>query len=228
MGFAAREADPKARRGLLIAAAGGEAQGTDVTIHSADLSDGSVLEKLASGAIPVVGVEAPSLNHAGAAAAEEAGIDFLVFGVDNTTADALTRCKLDYVLRLDNMPSESELRALGTLRPQFVIVPNVKAPVTLARALELRQITMMAGAPLGASVASDIDLASLTALRESGVAVLILQKPSAAAVEELAECVAAMPERTRRERDGEMATLPSATGFGADDEEDGDEDRLQS
>ena len=223
MGFETGEAKPHLRRGLLIAVAAGEVHGADALIRAADLSDAAALTQLASGHKVPVGVEPAALTHAGAKAAEKAGVDFVVFRVGGTTADALTRFELDYVLRVDGVPSEAELRVLGSLRPLLIIVPRIEAPIPLSRALELRQVAMMSGTPLAAPVSPEIEVESLAALRDSGVALLILEQPTAAEVEALGGRIADMPERPRRGSD-DTPTLPGATDADADEDEDEDED----
>ena len=223
IGFTARAADVSKRRALLIGVRGEQAQGGDALIVRGGLSDEAALRTLTSTNEVPVGIEPPQLTHAGAVNAEEAGVDFVVFGVDNTTAAALTRPKLDYVLRIENVPSEGELRALGSLRPLFILVPPIEAPVTLGRAIGLRQVAMMSSAPLGAPVAAEIDIESLGALRDAGVAVLLLNDPTAAEVTALAARIAEIPARPRQHQGGDVPTLPSMSG--AEGQEEADEDR---
>ncbi len=222
MGFAARAADSSARRALLIVVTGEQAQGGDALVARADLSDEAALRALTSANEGPIGIEPPQLTHAGAVTAEEAGVDFVVFKVDNATAAALTRPKLDYVLRVDGMPSEGELRALGSWRPLFIVVPPIEAPVTLGRAVELRQITMLSSTPLGVPVVAEIDIESLAALRDSGVAVVLLEKPTTAEVTALAARIAEIPARPRQYRGGDAPVLPSVSGIEAPEEDDED------
>ena len=223
IGFAARAADVRKRRALLIVVRGEQAQGGDALIVRADLSDEATLRTLTSTNETPVGIEPPQLTHTGAVNAEKAGVDFIVFRVDNTAATALTRPKLDYILRVEDVPSEGELRALGSLRPLFILVPPIEAPITLGRAMELRQVAMMSSTPLGAPVAAEIDVESLAALRDAGVAVLLLDEPTAAEVTALAARIAEMPARPRQHRGGDLPTLPSMSG--AEGQEEADEDR---
>ena len=223
IGFAARAADASKRRTLLIVVTGEQAQGGDALIVRADLADEAALRTLTSANELPVGIEPPQLTHAGAVTAEEAGVDFVVFGVDNATAAALTRPKLDWVLRVDGLPSEGELRALGSLRPLFIVVPPAETPISLGRAMDLRQVAMMSSTPLGAPVDAEIDVESLAALRDSGVAVVLLESPSAAEVAALAARIAEIPARPRQHRGGDSPTLPSVSG--GEGQEEADEDR---
>ena len=82
---------------------------------------------------------------------------------------------------------------------------------------------MMSSTPLGAPVDAEIDVESLTALRDSGVAVVLLESPSAAEVAALAARIAEIPARPRQHRGGDSPTLPSVSG--GEGQEEADEDR---
>ena len=207
-------------RGLLIAAAGESANGADLLIGAGDLGDAGRLEALAAaGGAALVGVEARALSRRGADAAEQAGIDFLLFQIADAHAEALFSNKLDYALRLEAVPAEPTLRAIGSLRPAFVLVPPVSDPLSAQRMIELRQIALGTGAPLAAPIPPDLSAGSLEALREAGVAVLVLARPTSEQIAALRARIATIPERSRRPRDEESVALPSPQ-VAPDEEED--------
>ena len=207
-------------RGLLIAAAGESGNGADLLIGGGDLADAGGLKGLAAaGGGALVGVEARGLSRRGADAAEQAGIDFLLFQIADAHAEALFSGKLDYALRLETVPEEPTLRAIGSLRPVFVLVAPVSDPFTAQRLIELRQIALGTGAPLATPVPPDLGVGSLEALRETGVAVLVLASPTSEQIAALRDRIATIPARSRRPRDEESVALPSLL-VAADEEED--------
>ena len=223
MGFGpARET--KSAGGVLIAALGDALNGADILIVPADCAaDLASLAQNAGGA--TVGVEPAELTPNGVAAVAEAGAQFVVWQPDSARADALLNPRLDYVLRLatDALPDESTLRALSSLRPTLVIAAAATDPYSVTALLALRRSAMLVGAPVAVPVTAEVSAGLLQALRDSGVAVVLLAQPTAAEIDALRARFAALPERPRRRTGDEEAMVPSVQP-GADLEEFGEED----
>lgn len=209
--------DPEgASRGLLIAARGTPANGVDLAILPSP-------DAVAGAGDAVLGVEAIPLTAADAEAAEDAGATFVVYDPDQAEAEALLREELDYVLRLpDRAIEDSELRAVGSLRPTLVIGPAGEEPMPVARLIELRRIALTVGAPLAIPVPADASRALLEVLRDSGVIVLLLEDPSADQVGALRIRIAELPVGPRRRDDDSSLVV---TGIRPEaDEDDFDDD----
>ena len=215
LGFGVAGEPEGASRGLLIAARGAATEAVDLAILP---EAGAVSE---TGDV-VLGVEASPLTASDAEAAETAGAAFVVYDPDQAEAEALLREKLDYVLRLpDRAIEDSELRAVGSLRPALVIGPASEEPMPVARLIELRRIALTIGAPLAVPIAADAGRDLLEVLRDSGVVVLVLDAPSGEQVEVLRGRIAELPVGPRR-RDDDSA--PVVTGVRAEADEDEFED----
>ena len=214
LGFGVSGETQGSSRGLMIAARAGDPTGADLAIvdDAAGVDAGEAL----------LGVAASPLTTAAAQAAEEAGAAFVVYDPDHAQAEALLREKLDYVLQLpDRSVEDSELRAVGSLRPALVIGAAAAEPMPVAGLIELRRVALTVGAPLAVSVPAAAGAGLLEILRDSGVVVLLLDAPSAAEIASLRERIAALPIAPRR-RDDEG---PVVTGVRAEaDEDDFDDD----
>ncbi len=220
LGFGAVAA-PKRRdpRGLLIAAVGADAAGADVVIVAADLMEASAVQRSVEAAgDALLGLEPTSLTAERVTAAEEGGASFVIYRPEAATADALLSEKLEYVLRLPPEPlEESDLRAIGSLRPTLVIAAAVSDPLPVVNLLQLRKLVLNLGAPLAVLVTADASSGLLQALRDSGVTVLLLDAPTAEQVETLRERIGALPQRSRRRGEDTTPVIPS---WGGDDDED--------
>ena len=228
IGFGTRGPEAPSDRGMLIAAAGDAAHGADVLIRAADPADRAALQPAVEAAADIpLGIAATALSHTGATTAQEAGVDFVLVGLDNVTADGLVAPELDYVVRLDDVPADAVLKAIGTLRPVAVVVPPLPSTIPLRQILELRQIVVGTGAPLAAPVPADLSAGSLEALRDSGVVLLILDRPQTEQVQTLRNRIASLPRRSRPAlADALTATLPQVGPPGETEDEGEDfEDR---
>ncbi len=228
IGFGTRDPQAPSDRGLLIAAAGDAAHGADVLIRAADPADRAALQSAVEAAADIpLGIAATALSQTGAMTAQEAGVDFVLVGLDNVTADGLVAPELDYVVRLDDLPAEAVLKAIGTLRPVAVVVPPLPSTIPLRQILELRQIAAGTGAPLAVPVHADLSAGSIEALRDSGVVLLILDRPPAEQVQTLRDRITSLPRHSRPAPAGAAtATLPQVGPPGeTEDEEEEFEDR---
>ena len=138
------------------------------------------------------------------------GAAFVAFELDGARADAMLDEELDYVVRLrDRRIDEGEARALGGMRPA-VIAAEVEFPLSLTSALELRRLAMFSAAPLGIISPSDVSAGDIDALREAGVAALLLvEGASADDVAAVRERVLALPERKPRRDEEAQPLLPT-------------------
>ncbi len=214
LGFGVAGAAQAAERGLLIASRGPDPAGADLAVlpDAAAVADSDAL----------AGVELSPLTPAGAEAAEAAEAAFVVYDPDDADAAALLRVKLDYVLRLPARPIEdSELRAVASLRPALVIAPAVAEPMPVAGLIALRRIGLSVGAPLAVPVPATAGANLLEVLRDSGVAVLLLESPSADDVAALRARIAGLPVRPRR-RDEDSPVVTGVRPEGGEDDFDDD------
>ena len=134
--------------------------------------------------------------------------------------------EMDYVVRLpDPRIDEADARALGSLRPAEIAVA-VQFPLSLKAVLDIRRLALFASAPLGTVCPSDISAGDIEALRDSGVAVLVLA-PGASAEDVVAvkRRIADLPEPKSRRDDDTQALLPT-TRASADDSSDDDRSRV--
>ncbi len=214
--------DKRPQRGLLIAAVGRERSGADV--HLLSTTDG-VAEAVSAADDSPVGLSADPLPKQLVDEAEEAGATFVVFTPATTTAVALLAESLEYGVRVGaDTTDETELRALGSLRPVIVVTDAVPDPLPVSDLLGLRRLAMLIGAPLAVPVQADASPTHLQSLRDSGVAVLLLDAPSSEGVAALREQVAKVPEVSRKDRPAAAPVVPSLPNEPNNDFE----DRLQA
>jgi len=217
LGFGLTQDPQSASRGLLVAARGAPADGVDIVIVADAATAG------ATGSDALIGFDASPLTARGAEKAEHAGATFVVYDPDHADAQALLREKLDYVLRLpDRALEDSELRAVGTLRPALVIAPDIAEPMSVTALIDLRRIALTVSAPIGVGIPADAATGLLEVLRDSGVVTLILDAPSAEQVSTLRERIGELPVSPRR-RDDESSPVVSGVRAEADEEDEEDD-----
>jgi hypothetical protein len=212
-----------ATRGLLVVTTDRLDANAAAAILGDDLSDSTAIQKrLSDRADTPLGIEPRNLTPDGIQTAEQAGVDFVVFRPETATADALLSTKLEYVLRIDEdaatTSGEGDLRALASLRPSLVIAPPVSDPLPVTGLLRLRKLGMFIGAPLAVAVEPTASAGLLEALRDSGVAILLVDDPADGAVTTLQATIQSLPERSRRRDDDRDVLVPGITP--ADDVED--------
>lgn len=172
-----------------------------------------------------VGVLLEDASVDGASAAREAGADFIVLGRDESEAAVLLEEQLGFVLDLQDEVSDIELRVIESLPVDAILAARVETPLTLRRQLELRRLAGLAHKPLLLDVPPDIGGKELEALRDSGVAGVIIDGDKAAdAAARLKEAIMALPARRKRRDDrGESVMLPQPSA-GAHEHDDDDDD----
>jgi hypothetical protein len=163
-----------------------------------------------SAGVDVWGTRLDALNPETVAGAKERGAAFVSFELEGARADGLLDEEMDYVVRLADLRiDESEARALGSLRPAEIAV-EVEFPVSLSSILDLRRLAMLASAPMGVKCPADVSAGDLEALRDSGVAVLVIgPDASPAEVAEVKQRIADLPERNSKRDDDAQPLIPT-------------------
>lgn len=170
---------------------------------------------------PLCGLEVDSLTAELTQAAQEAGLAFVAFRPQRSRADAIANADIDFVLQLDDrLPEREDALALATLRPILAILPAPDLPLSLRDLLAARRLAVMLDAPIALQAPADISSGDLEVLRDSGLAVIILDPASPEDVASLRERIVALPEPRRRTSPELRASIPPPAF------EDEDEDRL--
>jgi 3-dehydroquinate synthase class II len=173
----------------------------------------------------VFGVSTEETERKQIAALRQAGADFVVLNIQSALAEALLEEKIGFVLNIERELDDTRLRTLGSLGLDALVVPSPGEPLTLERLLELRRIATLTRAPLLTQVAADAAVGYLQALRESGVAGVIVDASSLGRLGRLRETIAALPARGRERQEHAEATLstPVLVGASSDDFDDDDD-----
>lgn len=170
----------------------------------------------------LLGMELGNGKRKSVAAAREGGADFVVLD-EGSSAEAVLERKVGLVLRIGGGLGDTELRALAGLPLDALEIAPIEEPFTLRRLMEVRRLSLLSQTPLLVQVAGDIQPSRLEALREAGVAGVILDGGSAGNLKALQEAIMALPPRGRREERTD-ALLPSLTGVLAEEGEGPDDE----
>ncbi len=173
----------------------------------------------------ILGAALDKTDRASATAAREAGADFLLLDAASALAEAMLDQKLGYVLNLAEEPDDTRTRLLGDLNLDAIIVPSPKAPVTLARLLELRRVAGLTRTPLLVQAEAGIDAALLQVLRDSGAAGIVIEASGIGKLGELKERIAGLPAAGKRHEERAEVTVSAHAAAGHDgyDDDDGDD-----
>jgi hypothetical protein len=152
------------------------------------------------------------------AAAREAGADFVVLD-EESAADAVLEEKTGLVLTIDRDAGDTELRALAGLSLDALDVGPLGEPFTLRRLMGLRRVSLLSQTPLLVDVPAGIEASRLEALREAGVAGVVLDGRSADKLQALREAVVSLPPRGRRREGRTEALLPSVAAAASSEED---------
>ena len=225
MGFAiARASEAKAKPALLIAVEANDVagvssaveRGAGAILYTGD-SEGLAAAVGAAGSIPV-GRRIDAASTADAQALTEAGADFIVFDASTTAAEALGDRKLGHVLLLRGSPTEEELRLLGPLDVEAVLIDEPAPGLTIRDQLLLRRIAASLRAPLAIQVLRDAPASELEVWRDAGAGMLLVA--AGAPIEAIVE--AASNLRPPHERGDERPAPLLPTPKVADPDEDDD------
>lgn len=223
IGFAAGNRQRHATM-LVLARAAGPAdaaaaaeQGADALIRGTAASG---TDKTGDGAF--WGSEAAVKDRAGAAAARQAGADFLVFDDESTAASVLLEEELGFVMRAGLDASDTFLRTVEGLPLDALLVPSLDGPLTVRRTLDLRRVAGLARKALLMPVPAEIDPGDLEALRDCGVIGVIGDGPAAVAA--LRARVDGLPARREQKERRAVSIAPVMGGSRVAVEEPPDED----
>jgi hypothetical protein len=157
-------------------------------------------------------------------ALREAGADFIVLDAESM-AEALLEENVGFVLLARGDADDTRLRLLGDLNLDAVIPPPPDGSLTIDRLLELRRISALGRTALLVEVNGDTDSSHLQALRESGVAGVIVEGSALGRLSKLRETIAALPARGKKQEERGQAMIPAAASVGHDhDDDDFDDD----
>lgn len=145
------------------------------------------------------------------------GAAFVSFLLEDARADAMLDQEMDYVVRLiEPRIDEADARALGSLRPA-AIAPSVDFPLSLSAVLDLRRLALFASSPLGVICPADVSAGDIEAMRDSGVATLVLAEgASADDVKSVQQRIMDLPER-KSNRDEDAQPLIPTVRSGVED-----------
>lgn len=169
-----------------------------------------------------VGVPIDSGGIRDAKELKEAGVDFVLLDLDGTQADALLEEKIGFVLPVTLDADEMDLRLLGDLPLDALLVPAPEGKLTLRNAMKLRRVAGLARTPLLMPADPGIGSAELQALRASGVVGIVVDGSSVGKLDKLRETIGKLRPRGRHREETHEVSIPSGGGGG--DEDDWDDD----
>lgn len=199
----------------------GDAANKGATVVILDGSAEKLREAKATGDA-IIGLKLEKPDRKEAAAAREAGADFLLID-EATLAETLLDDKIGFVMSVSSDLEDTRLRLLSDLNLDALLVAAPEPPVTVARVLDLRRVAGLGHAPLLVEVQPDIDASTLQILRESGATGVVIPAAGIAKLPELLERIASLPVRGRRKEEHADALVP-AQSHGHDDDYDDDDD----
>ena len=232
LGFAAAAARPKAPTLLtIVRLSSNEANkvpeavsnGADIVLMEG-IDASKVSDTAGKAGEALLGVQPDKVDRQRIAALRDAGADFVVLDSDSAPAEALLEEKVGFVLSLEAEPEDTTLRVLGELGLEALIVPAPASPFTVRQLLSLRRLSALAHTPLLTEVKHDAEASYLQALRDSGVAGVIVDSGAIGRLGNLRERIAALPARGRRREERADAVLPAGVGAASHDHEDDDDE----
>jgi hypothetical protein len=152
----------------------------------------------------------------------QAGIDFVVFEAERTTAAALLDETLGYVLHLREEISDVYLRTLEPLPLDAILLPFPGDSLTVRAQMELQRVAGLARTPLIVTVTPSTGPAELQCLRDvgvAGVAVDLGLPGGAEALPALRQGIEGLPARRRRREERGEPLLPAMAPPEAEEEE---------
>ncbi len=234
MGFGAAAARaPAATMLCLVSLSPGEAgkaaeaagKGADAVIFEG-IDAGRLKDRAeAAGQLPL-GVRLAKADRAAVAAQRQAGADFVVLEPLSASGESLLEEGIGLVLALGRDPSDTTLRLLADLSLDALRVPPPDDPLTVARLLELRRIAVLSRTPLLTEVSAEADSSQLQALRDAGVAGVIIEGRSLDRLPALRKAIDAMPPRGRKREERAEALLPVQALVSPAEEEEGEDEEF--
>lgn len=157
------------------------------------------------------------------ASMREAGADFVALDLDSAKAESMLEKGVGFVLSVPLDADDTDVRILGDLQLDALIVPRMAPGFTVRELMKLRRIAALGRTPLLMEVDAGIDASTLQALRESGVVGAIVDGSSIGKLGKLQKTIASLPPRGHRREEKAEATIPAGVGGGEDEDWDEDE-----
>lgn len=179
----------------------------------------------------VWGVRVGSVSEEQAESLKEKGCDFIVFDPENTAAGILNDEDLGKIIAINSDLNEDQGQAIHMLSVDctlFTPEESVK-PLTVQRLIDIEVIRGLVGKMFIMSAPADLGKPELEALRNGGVAGLVVNLSAVDDIAKTKEAIDDLPKRPGRGKGGLMAQAPTA-GFAAfasanePDEEDDEDD----
>ena len=197
--------------------------GDAVIIDGGDAGKVKDFAKKAPGLILGVRPQKPEREHI--TSLREAGADFVVLDAESAMADALLEENIGFILLVRSDADDTRLRLLSDLNLDAIVPPSPDGALTIERLLELRRFSALGRTPLLVEVSGDAESSSVQALRESGVAGVIIEGSSLGKLEKLRAAIGAMPPRGRKPDERREVSIPAPAIAGHDhDDDDFDDD----
>ena len=169
-----------------------------------------------------LGVRPSHADRKSVAALRDAGADFVVLDPESTMAEAMLEEKIGFVLDCRDDADDTGLRLLGEVGLDAIVIPSLPEKLTLAELLKLRRLAALTRVPLLTAVKPDAEAGLLHALRDSGVAGVIVESSGMGKLADLKSRIESLPARGRRREERAEAVLPAATPGHDEDFEDDD------
>jgi len=197
-------------------------KGADVVIvDGADA--GKARDTVAKAPGLTVGIRPNTADRKSVAALRDAGADFVVLDAESTAAEAMLEEKIGFVLDHRGDGDDTGLRLLGEVGLDAIIIPSPPEHLTLAELLKLRRLAALTRVPLLTAVKPDAEAGHLHALRDSGVAGVIVESSALGKLGDLKARIDSLPARGRGREERAEAVLPAATLGRAETFEDDDD-----
>jgi hypothetical protein len=225
MGFAlGRAAEAKAKPALLVGAEANDAaavtlvieRGAGAILYTGD-SEGLAAAVTAAGDVPV-GRRVDAATQADASALAEAGTDFIVFDASTTAAEALGDRKLGHVLVLHGLPTEEELRLLGPLDVEAVLIDEPATGLTIRDQLLLRRVASILRAPLAVQILREAQSTEIEVWRDAGAGMLLVV--AGGPIEAIVEAASGLRPPHERGDERQSPLLPTPKVADPDDDDD--------
>ena len=180
-----------------------------VIIEGADA--GRVKDAIAKAGSVVLGARPSHSDRKAVVAMRDAGADFVILEPESASAEATLEEKIGFVLDHRGDADDTDLRLLGDLGLDAMIVASPPERLTLAELLKIRRIAALTRVPLLVAVKHDSESGYLHALRDSGVAGVIVDSSAIGKLGDLRVRIESLPARGRRREERAEAVLPAAT-----------------
>jgi hypothetical protein len=177
------------------------------------------------------GVRVGSVSGEQAANFKKKGCDFIVFDPENTSAGLLNDEDLGKIIAINSELDEDQGQAIHMLSVDCALFTPAESvsPLTVQRLIDIEVIRGMVGMMFIMSSPTDLGKDELEALRNGGVAGLVVNLKASDDIAKTKEAIDDLPRRPGRGKGTLMAQAPTA-GFSAfasanePDEEEDDED----